>query len=102
MKLLLSFLFTSTLFFLSISQTTLVETIQHDGMVREYRIYIPVVYDATESVPLIFNLHGYTSNAFEQENYGDFRSIADTANFIIIHPEGTEDSFGEQWWNAFG
>ncbi|MEX2483968.1 MAG: PHB depolymerase family esterase [Brumimicrobium sp.] len=102
MKLLLSFLFTSTLFFLSISQTTLVESIQHDGMTREYRVYIPAVYDATENVPLIFNLHGYTSNAFEQENYGDFRSIADTANFIIVHPEGTEDSFGEQWWNAFG
>lgn len=74
----------------------------HDGIQRDYRLYIPSVYDGSEPVPLLFNLHGYTSNAFEQEVYGDFRPIADTANFILVHPEGTMDATGTTFWNAFG
>ncbi|MGB0918222.1 MAG: T9SS type A sorting domain-containing protein [Flavobacteriales bacterium] len=79
-----------------------IRTITHDGLQREYRLYVPSIYDGSEPVPLVLNLHGYTSNGFEQEVYGDFRSIADTANFILIHPEGTEDSAGDTFWNAFG
>lgn len=84
------------------AQTTLLETMMHDGIERSYRVYVPVVYDGAEAVPLILNLHGYTSNAFEQEVYGDFRSVADTANFILVHPDGTEDISGTTFWNAFG
>ena len=79
-----------------------VESISHDGIQREYRLYVPSVYDGSEPVPLLFNLHGYTSNAFEQEIYGDFRPIADTASFILVHPEGTLDATGTTFWNAFG
>ena len=74
----------------------------HDGIQRSYRVYEPAIYDGSEAVPLIINLHGYTSNAFEQEVYGDFRPIADTANFILIHPDGTLDASGTTFWNAFG
>ncbi|HAP69736.1 MAG TPA: hypothetical protein DCR04_08430 [Flavobacteriales bacterium] len=92
--------------FLSFCQAALsqsvVKTILHDGLTREYRLYVPNVYDATEAVPLVFNLHGYTSEAFEQEVYGDFRPIADTANFILVHPNGTLDNSGTRFWNAFG
>ena len=38
---------------------------------------------------LVFNFHGFSSNATEQMFYGDFRAIADTANFIVVHPMGT-------------
>src|SRR5690606_1227667 len=65
------------------------------------RLYIPASYDGTESVPLLFNLHGYTSNNVQQEVYADFRPIADTANFIIVHPNGTLDLGGNRYWNAF-
>lgn len=81
---------------------SLLGSISHDGLQRSYRLYVPAVYDGSESVPLVLNLHGYTSNAFQQELYGDFRRIADTANFIIVHPEGTQDLSGSQFWNAFG
>ena len=83
------------------AQTLLLESIQHDGLERDYRLYIPDVYDGSTSVPLVINLHGYTSNGFEQEVYGDFRPIADTANFILVHPEGTLDNSGTTFWNAF-
>lgn len=81
---------------------SVVRTISHDGIQRSYRLYVPSVYDGSEAVPLLFNLHGYTSNALQQEAYGDFRPIADTANFILVHPDGTQDQSGTTFWNAFG
>jgi polyhydroxybutyrate depolymerase len=50
-------------------------------------------------VPLLFNFHGYTSNAAQQQLYGTFMAIADTANFIIAHPEGSSP-LGSQFWNT--
>lgn len=81
---------------------SVVKTMMHGGIQREYRLYVPSIYDGSESVPLLFNLHGYGSNAVQQEVYGDFRSIADTANFILVHPDGTNDMTGTAFWNAFG
>ena len=101
MKSLYLLLFATVSFTFAQAQSNTVETIQHGGMTREYRLYVPAMYDGTEAVPLVFNLHGYTSNAQQQELYGNFTAIADTANFIIVHPEGTVDGSGQQWWNAF-
>lgn len=95
----LSLLFVSTA---ASAQNTIDATMQHNGLTRSYRLYIPAAYNAAQPVPLVFNLHGYTSNNLQQEFYGDFRPIADTANFIIVHPNGTMDSGGQQFWNAFG
>lgn len=63
--------------------------LNQEGLERDYILYVPESYDGTTEVPLVFNFHGYTSSAQEQMNYGDFRPIADTANFIIVHPQGT-------------
>lgn len=95
----LSLLFVSTA---ASAQNTIDATMQHNGLTRSYRLYIPAAYNAAQPVPLVFNLHGYTSNNLQQEFYGDFRPIADTANFIIVHPNGTMDNGGQQFWNAFG
>lgn len=84
------------------AQTTTSGSYVFDGQTREYRVYIPAAYDGSTPVPLVFNLHGYGSNNVEQEQYGDFRAIADTANFIIVHPMGLVDLFGSTHWNAFG
>ena len=32
--------------------------------------------------------------------YGDFRNIADTANLIIVHPQGLLDNTGVTHWNV--
>jgi len=84
------------------AQTTVSGSFQHDGLLRTYRVYIPATYNSSVPVPLLFNLHGYSSNNIEQEFYGDFRPIADTANFIIVHPNGTLDGLNMRFWNAFG
>src|SRR3954468_226187 len=83
----------------SFSQTTVIDSMDFGGMKRHYRIYIPTIYKSTKAVPLVFDLHGLGSNGMEQEVYGDFRSIADTANFIIVSPNGTSTAYGLSWNN---
>jgi polyhydroxybutyrate depolymerase len=85
---------------LATAQTTLSKTMTFGGIARTYRLYIPASYQAGTAAPLVFNLHGYTSNNQQQEFYGDFRTIADTAGFIIVHPNGTADASGNLFWNA--
>ena len=99
MKLLLIILFSA--FGLNLfSQQTINASITHGGLQRDYILYLPAAYDGLTDVPLLFNFHGYTSNATQQMFYGDFRSIADTANFIIVHPEGTLDNSNTTHFNV--
>jgi polyhydroxybutyrate depolymerase len=84
------------------AQQTVTGSFMHGGQSRTYRMYVPASYTAGTAVPLVFNLHGYGSNNLQQEGYGDFRSIADTANFIVVHPNGTLDGNSQMNWNSFG
>ena len=76
-------------------------SITSGGVIRTYLLYVPKLYDGKKSVPLVFNFHGYGSNATQQLLYGDFRAIADTANFILALPEGTVVN-GSAAFNNFG
>lgn len=80
---------------------TLSLSLNHKGLNRSYVLYVPEGYDGSEEVPLVFNFHGYTSNATEQMQYGDFRDIAKREGFIIAHPEGLELN-GSTHWNVGG
>lgn len=83
------------------SQQTVTDTIIHDDIQREYVLYIPASYTGDSPVPLVLNFHGFGSTANEQMWYGDFRSISDTAGFIIAHPQGTLFN-GTTHWNVGG
>jgi polyhydroxybutyrate depolymerase len=83
------------------AQSTISGTLVSGGLTRDYLLYIPAAYTGNVAVPLVFNLHGYTSNNLEQMFYGDFRPIADTANFLIVLPNGTLDPQGKRYWNTF-
>ncbi|HMS30254.1 MAG TPA: prolyl oligopeptidase family serine peptidase [Saprospiraceae bacterium] len=83
------------------AQSTVTGKITHDGLQRTYRFYIPLNLKAGQKLPLVFNLHGLGSNGIQQEFYGDFRKIADTAGFFIVHPDGTKHpSLGQNYWNV--
>ncbi len=80
--------------------------IMHDGVERKYSVYLPVDYQDGMQLPLVFNLHGFGSNGFQQTLYTAFINIADTANFIVITPEGligsTTFATGTHWNSYFG
>lgn len=88
-------------FTLTYAQQTINGSIIHDGIQRDYILYIPAIYDGGTEVPLVFNFHGFGSNANEQMLYGDFRAIADSEGFLLVHPEGTFFN-GNQHWNVGG
>ncbi len=97
-----------TLFFLSalsfltsalIAQTT-TGTLLHDGLQRNYRLHLPTGYSADQEYPLVFNLHGFTSDALQQEFYSGMNAVADTAGFIVCYPNGVNNAWNVGW--SFG
>lgn len=86
--------------FCILGQQTITASITHGGLQREYILYVPEIYNPDQAAPLILNYHGYTSNALAQFLYSDFRPVADTAGFLIVHPQGTIDQLGNPHWNV--
>ncbi|MCB0661443.1 MAG: prolyl oligopeptidase family serine peptidase, partial [Saprospiraceae bacterium] len=87
--------------FQGFSQQTINGTLDHNGVSRSYILYVPSSYSGDETVPLVFNFHGYGSNALEQYYYADFRLIAERENFLIVLPNGTVFN-GNQHWDVGG
>lgn len=79
------------------AQQTITGSIVHDGIERSYRLRVPFV---NEDTPLVFNLHGFGSSAFEQELYSFMNTVADTAGFFVCYPDGIDASWNVGW--AFG
>lgn len=75
------------------------ETLIHDGETREYLLYVPGAYNETSSVPLMMNFHGFGMTAADQQYMADMRPIADTANFILVYPQGSLWD-GDPHWNT--
>ena len=75
------------------------QTLAHNGITREYVVYVPDSYDENSRVPLMFNFHGFGQTADQYLNFADMRSWADTEKFILIYPQGTLLD-GDPHWNA--
>lgn len=58
------------------------------GVTRTYQLYVPATYRGDHRVPVVFEFHGYGSNAHLQVLYGDFRPFADREDFLIVAPDG--------------
>ena len=48
-------------------------------------------------MPIVFNFHGFGSNANQQIQYGDFRPLADRDNFLVVAPNGQGTGVGRHW-----
>ena len=74
-------------------------SILHDGLNREYVLYIPSSYDGTTSTPMLFNFHGFGGLASNYMNEADMRSVAESETFILVYPQGSTLN-GTSHWNA--
>lgn len=79
----------------AVAQTTVVDSILINGIWRNYRLFLPTNFNSSQHLPLVFNFHGYGSNALEQEAYSGFDSVADTARVIVCYPNGLANA-----WNV--
>lgn len=76
-----------------------IQTLEHDGLTREYFLYVPDSYDGVDEVPLLFNFHGFTGNAKDHLEITDMRPLAESEKFILVYPQGSLIS-GLSHWNA--
>mgnify|MGYP003321695012 FL=1 len=71
----------------------------HNGVNRLYTLYKPD--NLKEKAPLVFVLHGYTSNSTNIMNYSKMNEIADQNGFMVCYPQGTTNIYtGQTHWNA--
>ncbi len=73
------------------------QTLVHDGMNREYIIYVPNSYDGTSAVPLLFNFHGFGGSASQFLNDADMRAEAEANSFILVYPQGSCLNGASHW-----
>lgn len=79
------------------AQQTVTGTLTHDGIERDYRLRIPPAAQAGETIPLVFNLHGFGSNALEQEFYAAMNTVADAEGFFVCYANGIDVSWNVGW-----
>jgi len=83
--------------------------LEHDGLEREYFVYLPSSYDARKEHPAVVFMHGYggTATGTEAEVTQGLNAYAETFGYIMIYPQGTGFATGDsperQWvvtsWN---
>ncbi|MEO2085327.1 MAG: PHB depolymerase family esterase, partial [Marinoscillum sp.] len=75
------------------------EIYYHGGESRGYILYKPV--NLSENAPLVFVLHGYTSNAPTIRNITKMNRIADQHGFVVCYPQGTINKWSKTThWNS--
>ena len=67
--------------------------INYGGVARDFYVHTPPGYAPGQHLPLVFNFHGYGSNALQEEFFTQMDNTADTANFIVVYPDGL--TYGE-------
>ena len=71
-----------------------------ESKVRQYRIYIPVIYSPANPASLVIMLHGAGDNITTYSNISGINLMADTANFIVLFPQALDDPFCSACWNS--
>lgn len=86
-------IFTLSSIFIVISAFSQEFILIHDGLTRTYRLHTPADYHADSLYPLVINMHGLGSNAFEQEIYTAFNDVADSGDFFVAYPNGIDETW---------
>src|SRR5881227_2075132 len=64
-------------------------TIMSGGLMRTAHVHVPPSYDPTRGMPLVLDIHGYTSNGMQQDFLSNMTAKGNAAGFIVVFPEGT-------------
>lgn len=92
MKFLLPLLFFTTG---SFAGTPVEMDLNYQNTSRHFIVYLPTGYTPGAHLPVVFNLHGLGSNAGQQVYYSQMYITADSNNFILVAPDGLNNS-----WNS--
>ena len=69
--------------------------LDYGGLSRSYIVHVPPGYDPSAPTPVVFNFHGFTSNASQEVFFSNMNPTADAHGFLVVYPDGYASS-----WNA--
>ncbi len=82
----------------SFAQTNTYDSIYVDGRWRTFAIHLPNNINTSILHPLVLAFHGGSANSYLSLQYQSRLSLkADTADFIVVYPEGIKTSVGRTW-----
>jgi polyhydroxybutyrate depolymerase len=67
---------------------------------RTSLIYLPPTYNISKPSAVVLALHGAFESSAIMKTKTNFYAIADTANFIVLFPEGIQDLIAGKTWNS--
>ncbi len=104
-KLILTFFYVTLFFSCSKNKDQLSFVFEHDGITREYMLYIPNTIKP--QAPLIFVLHGLGSTNSHIRDYSQMDLVANKNGFVVCYPQGTGSTIntihtkkGSSFWNV--
>ena len=74
--------------------TTVLETVEVDGMTRHALVYVPTSLPANTPAPLVLFLHGNGIDMLYAIRGFGIREEAERAGFIAVFPNGTAPAMG--------
>ena len=74
--------------------TTILETVEVDGMTRHGLVYVPTTRPANTPAPLVIFLHGAGIDMLYAVNGFGIREEAERAGFVALFPNGTPPAMG--------
>lgn len=67
----------------------------HDTLTRDYEVHVPPSYTGADPVPLVVDIHGFSSGVSFQRSISGFLALSDVEGFIVVWPQGVANS-----WNG--
>jgi polyhydroxybutyrate depolymerase len=58
------------------------------GLLRSVAVHVPASYDPTRGMPLVLDIHGFTSDAVQEQLLSGMPAKADAEGFITMQPFG--------------
>ncbi|MCH2134651.1 MAG: hypothetical protein MK116_12980 [Phycisphaerales bacterium] len=84
-------------------QSQFYDTVNVNGVNRQFLIYLPVNFEPAENMPVMFHFHGGDGSPEEALQYEiNYRPLADANRFIAVYPAALLDGDGCTCWNNEG
>lgn len=74
--------------------------VDHDGDEREALVHLPGDCATRRALPVVFNFHGFTSDAEEHSEYTQMSQAGAAHGAAVVHPQGLHCLMGYRAWNA--
>jgi polyhydroxybutyrate depolymerase len=74
--------------------------VHHDGHEREALVHLPPDCLGRRSLAVLFNFHGFTSDAEEHSEYTQMSQAGAAHGVAVVHPQGVHCLMGYRAWNA--